>query len=247
MMIDTLIQPETKEALVPTLNQMGYMLAEPDEYNQLAIDFAPLAPGPFLDIGAAYGLATIPALEKGARVIAVDIDAHHLRILEKKVPESLRTRLSLIQAHMPDELEFEENSLGAVLASRVFHFFQGDDVKTSIQKIFKWLKPGGKFFFTVVTPYIGTFLKFLPVFEERKRNKHPWPGAIEDAHAYTTSPNPEQGPKFINLFDLEMVTLLLEDVGFLIEKSGYIPAHEDFPGHTKNDGRETVGIIGIKP
>jgi SAM-dependent methyltransferase len=246
-MTNNLEQPETKEALVPTLNQMGYMLAEPDEYNQLAIDSASPAQGPFLDIGAAYGLATIPALEKGAQVIAVDMDAQHLQILEKKVPESARNRLTLMQAHMPDGLEFAANSLGAVLASRVFHFLQGDDVEKSVHKIFKWLRPGGKFFFTAVTPYNGSFRKFLPVFEGRKRNKRPWPGAIEDVSAYTSSPDPGQAPNFMNLFDLDMATLLLKEAGFLIEKGSYIAAPDDFPEYIKNDGRETVGVIGIKP
>ena len=46
MTVDALKQPEEIDALIVTLNRMGYMLSQPEKYNQAFIDFSPLAPGP---------------------------------------------------------------------------------------------------------------------------------------------------------------------------------------------------------
>ena len=161
MTLDILKEPEAKNALIITLNSMGYMLSQPEKYNQAFIDFSASAPGPVLDIGAAYGVATIPALEKGAHVIANDLEEKHLQILKNKVPLSYLSHLDLKTGRMPNELDFEENSLGAVLTSRVLSFVLPEELELSFNKIFRWLKPGGKFFFLGGSHYMGTFRKFL--------------------------------------------------------------------------------------
>ena len=80
---------------VRTLNNMGYMTSALDPYSLAFTTFAPAAPGPALDIGAAYGIATLAALAGGARVIANDIDARHLDILSSRAPQEFRSRLVL--------------------------------------------------------------------------------------------------------------------------------------------------------
>src|SRR5262245_32852905 len=117
--------PEAKAGLIPTLNQMGWMTVGLDAFSQAFVDFAPTAPGPVLDIGAAYGVASIAALNKGARVIANDLDPRHLEILRDNAPSAYARNLSLRPGAFPDELDFEEDSLGGILACRILHFFDG--------------------------------------------------------------------------------------------------------------------------
>lgn len=240
-----LTQPEVKDSLVVTLNQMGYMLSQPEKYIQAFIDFSGHAPGPVLDIGAAYGLATIPALENGAYVIANDLDERHLQILKNKVPPSHLKRLKIKPGRMPNEIDFAENSLGGVLASRVLSFVLPEETELSFEKIFKWLKPGGKFFFLGGSPYMGTFQKFLPTYLRRKAEGYEWPGFIENI-PYCTPERACDLPGFVHLLDKEVLSRSLKKVGFFIEQIGYNAALEMCPEDMKLDGREQIGAIAVK-
>lgn len=245
MISDILKQPETKDALIVTLNRMGYMLSQPEKYNQAFIEFCEHAAGPVLDIGAAYGIATIPALEKGAYVIANDLDERHLHILRSKVPPLLKDHLEIKRGRMPNELDFRENSLAAILASRVLNFVLPEELELSFKEIFKWLKPGGKFFFLGGTPYMGNFRRFLPVYLKRKKEGQKWPGLLDDI-AFWASEYAQNLPKFIHLIDEETLSQSLIAAGFIIEEIGYSPALSDHPADMKFDGREQIGAIAIK-
>ncbi|OJW52562.1 MAG: hypothetical protein BGO67_06400 [Alphaproteobacteria bacterium 41-28] len=239
-----LVQPEAKDALIVTLNHMGYMLSKPEKYNQAFIDFSAHAPGPVLDIGAAYGVATIPALERGAYVIANDLDERHLHILKSKVSPSCLDRLELKPGRMPNEIDFEENSLGAVLASRILGFMMPEEFELSLKKIFKWLKPGGKFFFLSGSLY-GTFQKFLPIYQKRKAEGHAWPGFIEDV-SFCNPGRAGDLPEFVHVLDEEILSNSLKVTGFAIEELGFNPALEGCPQDMKFDGREYIGAIALK-
>ncbi len=239
-------QPEARDALIVTLNRMGYMLSKPEKYIQAFIDFAPYAPGPSLDIGAAYGLATIPALEKGAYVIANDLEEKHLHILKNKVPSPLLDHLEIKKGRMPNELDFEENSLGAVLASRVLNFVHPHELEISLAKIFKWLRPGGKFFYLGGSPYMGNFRKFLPTYLKHKMEGEEWPGLIEDIPSCAPAERACDLPIFIHLLDEDTLTQSLIKAGFMIEDLGYSPAIEEHPEDMKLDGREQIGAIALK-
>ena len=113
-------RPPVKDNLITTLNRMGYMLAKPDTFNQAFIDFATIVEAPVLEIGCAYGVATIPALQNGATVIANDPDERHLQLLKSQVPASSLKRLQLKPGRIPDDLDFAEESLGAVVSLILF-------------------------------------------------------------------------------------------------------------------------------
>ena len=63
------------------------MSATLDEYSNKFVEYAATINHEVLDIGCAYGVATLAALEKGVRVLAVDIDPGHLEILKQRMPE----------------------------------------------------------------------------------------------------------------------------------------------------------------
>lgn len=240
------IEPEIKENFIATLNQMGYMFIKPDSYMQAFIDLAAESGGPVLDIGAAYGITTIPALEKGAFVVANDLDERHLNILKSKVSPSLLGNLELKQGKMPSDLDFSENYFSAILASRILNFIEPELLRYSFSLIYKWLKPGGKFFYLGATPYMGTFKMFLPQYKQNKLNKKEWPGLIENIPTYAPH-RTKHLPLFINLIDEEMLIKLMDETGFKVEKMGFIPAEEAHPEDMKLDGREHLGAIAVKP
>lgn len=240
-------QPDIKDNFIVTLNKMGYMFIKPEKFMQSFIDFSAQCSDPVLDIGAAYGVATIPALEQGAYVVANDMDEHHLEILQSKVSPLLLSHLELKVGRMPSDLNFPENHFGAILASRILNFIEPTLLKESFSLIHKWLKPGGKFFYLGATPLMGTFRRFLPQYEENRKNNNEWPGFIKNIAAYVPEERNQDLPQFINLIDEDILRKLMESVNFTIEKMDYIPAEEAHPEDMKLDGREHLGVIAIKP
>lgn len=238
--------PEEKDALIVTLNKMGYMNTQPEFYNDAFINFSSKCSDPCLEIGTAYGKSTIAALEKGAKIIANDLSADHLEIVFQNTPEHLRKNLTLIQGAFPEALSIEDNSLGAVLSSRMLNFIDPDTLPAAMDNIFKWLKPGGKFFVLVGSPFMHNFFRFLPEYWENKANNTHWPGLLQNIPAYVPERSDDL-PYFINLLDIEVVSLLLNNAGFHIEKIGYSGATPLHPQDMRSDGREHVGVIAVKP
>jgi SAM-dependent methyltransferase len=230
---------------VRTLNQCGRSTLVPNEYSQQFIEYAGALKGRVLDLGAAFGVASIPALERGAAVIANDIDVHHLQVLWERSPKHLRSRLSIQVGRFPKDLAIGANSLDAVHASNLLNFLRGGEILHGLDLIHRWLKPGGKFFSISGTPYAANIMNFIPVYQERKRNGVRWPGEIEDISAYSSHSTVSELPKFLHLLDDEVLVDALVSSGFKIEKSEmYLRA--GLPSYLHLDGRENIGVIAHK-
>lgn len=232
-------------ALIPTLNSYGYMLEKPDVISEEFIEYAALTKGPVLDIGAAYGVATIAALKKGAYVIANDLDERHLTILEDETPIELREKLLIKKGSFPTEVDLPSSSVTAVLASGVLHYLEGQQLRYAFSKVYDILKPGGKFFFFTSTPYIKLFEGYFDIYMKRKSQKEDWPGLIKDCWIYAPR-HKNILPKLINLLDKETVTNLLNETGFIIEKINYV-AMEGYPLEFHSNGKEYLGVVAQKP
>lgn len=237
--------PAESNGFVRTLNGMGFMTSTLDDYSREFATFAPTAPGPALDIGVAYGVASLAALLNGAIVIANDVESRHLDILFNRTPLELRGHLRLMPGRFPQGVEIEENSIGAVLVSRVFHFFDGPSIELSVRVLYSWLQSGGKAFVTGESPYLRNFQAFIPEYERKKSLGALWPGFVEDVMKMA----PDRGrslPKAMNLLDPETLTRVFVQAGFCVEKVGFF-ARPEFPEDIRLDGRESVGIIAVKP
>jgi predicted RNA methylase len=77
----------TESEIVPTHNGYGWTSTVPNQITVALVEWlssleqeAPLV----LDIGAGLGVGTFPALETGARVIALDIEASHLASIHQE-------------------------------------------------------------------------------------------------------------------------------------------------------------------
>ncbi len=98
-----------------------------------------------MDVGAAYGVAALPALLTGAKVIAVDIDPDHLRAIEKA---PLRKPCARTFSHLPNVFlifEMPAESLSAIYLSQVLPFLTGSEIELGARKIYDWLVPRGEY------------------------------------------------------------------------------------------------------
>src|SRR5215831_20947314 len=89
------------DGFIPTDNAMGIMTEEPSPAAEALIELAGGAGGPLLEIGAAYGNATLPALRAGGTVIANDLSASQLGVLASAASGDDRKRLVLMPARFP--------------------------------------------------------------------------------------------------------------------------------------------------
>ena len=99
---DDLLPDSFVEGLIPTLNKTGWMTEALDTYSQDFAVYAGTIEDEALDIGCAYGVATLAALDAGAKILACDIEPRHLEILANRVPEEQRARFRAQSGKLPD-------------------------------------------------------------------------------------------------------------------------------------------------
>lgn len=226
----------------PTRNRTGWTSNVLNELSELFVAHAATVQRPVLDVGAAYGIATLPALAAGATVYANDSDPTHLATLEAATPPDHRSRLHLAPGRFPQDLNFPAASLDAVHASNVLHFLTGDELLTGIAHIRRWLAPGARLFIQAGTPYQQPFQAFIPLYEERVRAGARWPGWIEDTRTISAHKKLSQIPRSLHLLDEPALTHLVVSSGFLVERA-WTYCRRDLPKSMQLNGREGVGLV----
>jgi SAM-dependent methyltransferase len=235
-----------RPGMVPTLNGTGFMFEVRDSFTNDFISYAGRSALPVLELGCAYGVASIPALEAGARVTASDMEPQHLEILKSKVPAHLLGNLELVVATLP-QAEFPAGSFGAILCSRVLHFLTGDNIDTSVRKMAQWLAPGGRLYLIADTPY-GIWRKKIAEFEAGKATGMRWPGMMVGLHNFLAAeppPQPIEKPPFMNVLDPELLARSCTDAGLAVIEAAFIP-RPDFGSFGQMDGRENAGVLAVK-
>ena len=100
-----------------------------------------------LDLGCGYGWHCIYAAEHGARLVeGTDISHKMLAVAAEKCRME---QVHFIQCAMED-LEYEPECFDVVFSSLAFHYVA--DFGSLVEKIGRWLTPGGKFVFSVEHP-----------------------------------------------------------------------------------------------
>ncbi len=235
------------DGLEPTKNGFGYMHAKSfimDEF----VAFAKTSKNAVLDIGSAYGIATIRCLNKGSKVIACDICEDHLKILLQRISPNRQKNLKTIVGRFPNQINFENKTIGAVLISHVLSFLEGYEIENGMKKIYNWLDDSGIIFILNYTPYHKTLEKFIPVYEQRILNKEEWPGLIEDKRKFSNNDVLlDQVPNRVNLMDIEILKKVAIKSGFRIEMLKYIGgADQGVPAAFCLNEMEWVGMIASK-
>jgi SAM-dependent methyltransferase len=233
---------ENLNLFVPTLNKQGFAATNLDRFSK---EFTSFEDGDFLEIGAAFGYATLKALENGACVTANDTDSGHLKHIKNVAEKRGFNKLNIAQGSFPEQLEFPDNTFQKILISRVLHFFTGQQIQSAMKTINKWLKPNGKVFIVCETPYLKNWTLFSPEYEKRKQDGIIFPGEITCPKNWENN-RTENLPEFVHWLDKETLVKLVSDSGLEIIGASYIDRSGQFPHDLLLDGRESVGIIGKK-
>lgn len=238
----TVLPESSVPGLIPTLNNTGWMTETLDDYSRAFTEYAPTVPAECLDIGCAYGVATLPALAGGARVLACDLEPRHLEILAQRVPAADRDRFRSHPARLPD-VDFPPASFGAILCARTLHFLLARDIEITVRKMFEWLVPGGRAYLITDSPYVGPWWKSAPEYERRKREGCPWPGFVSNYSALLPAgTDPAQHPTFIHPLDPDILRRVAGEAGFEVLEAAFLRG-----GGRAATGREHAGVIARKP
>ena len=105
-----------------------------------------------LDLGCGYGWHCKYAAAHGAAyILGTDISHKMLEIArEKNADEKIKYECKAME-----DLDFEECSFDVVISSLAFHYVK--DFAPLVQKIYKWLKKGGDFVFSVEHPVFTAY------------------------------------------------------------------------------------------
>lgn len=248
--------------------QYGNMAVETDKEFEEFLEIASRADAKVLEIGAAFGS---PFLMKAfehdtpAEYTGLDIVPDQLKILARRIEElypSKLSRLTLIGGGFPGKEvinQLQEGGYDAILASRVFHFFTEEQMVEAFRQVNRLLKPGGKLFLKVGSPYNNVI---DPAYREKTENdvksflnsadpsKLHIPGFFENLGAIrnksideNTLKNLGFSERHVFFCDKEIVKFFMQSSGLKIEICDYSPVLS-YP--FKCDGREYVVAIAQK-
>ena len=156
--LSTIPNPElpspAEDGRIPVFNGDGYASPNPHPLSQEFVSFSSTIKSPVLDIGAAYGLTSINSLKKGATVICNEKEKKQLEYIchIKSITDEEKKRLYLKHGSIL-EIDFPNNSLGAIHISRVMHFFKPNEVELFFQKAYNWLIPNGRLYIITMSQY----------------------------------------------------------------------------------------------
>jgi len=240
-------EPVENGSFIPTLDKQGAIWLYVDEVTQAYLDFTRLTRGVVLEIAAGYGHVVIKALEAGAAsVYANEIDPGQLAIIRSRVPAAFANRLVCCPGAFPEQVECPQATFDSIYNARLFHFFSGDRIRTSLAAMYRWLKPGGRVFLVSDAVYRTIFKPLIPVYERQVADRAEWPGFIEDVRGCIPQYlNPETFPKTMNFMDPTVFARELERAGFRVVEAGFYPYIGNF-ALGRLDGREIAAAIGEK-
>ncbi|UCD10079.1 MAG: class I SAM-dependent methyltransferase [Dehalococcoidales bacterium] len=102
-----------------------------------------------LDLGCGIGRHAILFAESGFNVTAVDDSQNALDILREKASEK-QAKITCIEGSYT-EVIFTENSFDLIIANNVLYHGYREDFEKSVRLVYRYLRPGGFFYFTCPT------------------------------------------------------------------------------------------------
>jgi len=235
---------ELEQGLIPTDDNMGIMTRELGPAAREFVELSKTAALPLLDIGAAYGNATLPALKNGATVVALDLSPTELAILQQSADAEEQRRLVVMPVRFPQEVNLLDSSLSGVLGGQVLHFLDGPTLEAALGKIHRWLAPGGRLYAITITPSLSYYRKFWDEYQARKARGDRWPGVFNPKDVATPEWR-DRLPDLIHLFDTDILGRAVREAGFEIEMLEYF-CFTNFPDKHRTDGREFLTLTAVK-
>jgi len=239
--------PVENNSFIPTLDNQGAVWLYVDEITQVYLDFAEQRKGILLEVAAGYGHIVVKALEAGAaKVFANEIDARQLAIIKSRTPSEYAGKLVCCLGQFPEHLDFPDSCFDGIYNARLFHFFDGERIRASMTRLYRWLKPGGQVFLVNDAVYRTIFTPLIPIYEKRVAAGAEWPGFIEDVRSCIPEYlHPETFPKTMNFMDPTVLARELHRAKFQVVAAGFYPYTGNF-ALGRLDGREIAAAIGLK-
>jgi SAM-dependent methyltransferase len=169
-----------------------------------------------LDIGCGDGLATAAVIERGGRVVAVDPDGALIARVGARIPGERHARLTTQIGSLPT-VDFEDGRFAAIHAAHVFQVLSGQEILRSLEKMRRWLRPGGKLFVSAIEPGGVRWQPVVDYFESREAGGIRWPGFIPDVRRFLVDGAPLI-PAFIHLLNSQVLRRELTSAGFRVEE-----------------------------
>jgi SAM-dependent methyltransferase len=135
------------------------------------------------DIGCGAGIATVAALVRGARVIAVDPETSRIQPLLAQLSVQDHARIEVRGGELPN-VKLAPSSLTSIHVARVFHLLDGREIRDSLQRFAESLRRDGKLFISVLTPRGDYWSNFRQDYERRCAFNETWPGAADSRHPH---------------------------------------------------------------
>jgi len=229
------------ELFLETKNNMGYQANKLDPISEAYVHQAVSdSNGNYIDIGAAYGVATSEILkEREATVYCNDICSEHLEEL------SHDSRVKCIYGDFMTA-DIPEAFFDGALCSRLLHFYGKDKAISTLKAISHCLKQGGKLFLTTETPFLGNWKAYLKIFHQKKQSGEKWPGYVDNVYEIESTGRSGILPNNMHFFDIDTLVYALNESGFSVDRVEYINRSNTFPDDLLLDGRESVGAIARK-
>ncbi|MGN6671030.1 MAG: class I SAM-dependent methyltransferase [Candidatus Nucleicultricaceae bacterium] len=224
-----------------TLNGMGYTNTEHNPALDAFLLRVEETKGTFADIGAAFGYASIAALKRGGKVVAIDLDEGHLDELMHNTPEHLRDNLVCKVGHFPNNVKLPDSSFDGILMAKVLLFYTAEEIEAVLRTVYALLKPGGCFYVTSPSPFRKSLEIYRAQYETQREQGNAWPGRVYD---YTKKFPSHQGqlPDELQFIDETSLYAGLSEAGFKVMDMGYWP----LDNHQRREAFDVVYAIAEK-
>ncbi len=218
--------PDLTGQLRLTNERWGHTTRVPGLVGNRFIRYAPFAPGLVVDIGAAYGVTTIPAAAEmkkmripkhfpNGQVMAFDIEKDHIVQIAAYIDDTdLFSRIKAYEGEFP-KLSLKRQSVGALMLGSVLHYFYSiRRFRQSLRISMEWLAEDGKIFIEAQTPYAFKLAKpqFYTEYLRRTELGDPFPGRISSVKEVAANRSELHR---LNLLDPEILRRELEIAGYV--------------------------------
>lgn len=104
-----------------------------------------------IELGCGTGSMTIPLAKRGYRMIGVDVSPEMLAIASEKM-RAAKTEVTWVEQDMR-QLALEPCDLVISFCDSLSYLLEEADVRQTFHRVYEHLRPGGRFFFDVHSPY----------------------------------------------------------------------------------------------
>jgi SAM-dependent methyltransferase len=132
--------------------------------------------GPVLELGAGSGRVTLPLVEDGAEVVALELSTQMIARAEEKVASldpAVRARVRFVRADMREFALEKKFNLVIAPFNVLLHLYEPDDFARCFRAVASHLLPGGRFVFDVRVPSLTELARNPARVYKARPFKHP--------------------------------------------------------------------------